>query len=86
MTGEITLRGEVLAIGGLNEKLIAAQRSGIGRVLIPRENEKDLADIPAKVKEGLTLIPVSTIEEGLPHVFAPPRGPSRAQAKEQAKE
>jgi len=69
MTGEITLRGDVLAIGGLNEKLIAAQRSGIARVLIPRENEKDLADIPAKVKEGLTLIPVSTIEEGLPHVF-----------------
>ena len=74
MTGEITLRGDVLAIGGLNEKLIAAQRSGIARVLIPRENEKDLADIPARVKEGLTLIPVSTIEEALPHVFAiPPR-------------
>ncbi len=73
MTGEITLRGDVLAIGGLNEKLIAAQRSGIARVLIPRENEKDLTDIPAKVKEGLTLIPVSTIEEGLAHVFAPVR-------------
>jgi ATP-dependent Lon protease len=86
MTGEITLRGDVLAIGGLNEKLIAAQRSGIGRVLIPRENEKDLADIPAKVKEGLTLIPVSTIEEGLRHVFAPARGLSRARAKKQAKE
>jgi ATP-dependent Lon protease len=83
MTGEITLRGDILAIGGLNEKLIAAQRSGIGRVLIPRENEKDLTDIPAKVKEGLTLIPVSTIEEGLRHVFAPTRGPSRARAKEQ---
>jgi ATP-dependent Lon protease len=71
MTGEITLRGDVLAIGGLNEKLIAAQRSGIAKVLIPRENEKDLTDIPAKVKEGLTLIPVSTIKEGLAHVFAP---------------
>jgi ATP-dependent Lon protease len=71
MTGEITLRGDVLAIGGLNEKLIAAQRSGIAKVLIPRENEKDLTDIPAKVKEGLTLIPVSTIKEGLVHVFAP---------------
>jgi len=69
MTGEITLRGDVLAIGGLNEKLIAAQRSGIARVLIPRENEKDLTDIPAKVKEGLTLIPVSTIKEGLAEVF-----------------
>jgi ATP-dependent Lon protease len=79
MTGEITLRGDVLAIGGLNEKLIAAQRSGIGRVLIPRENEKDLTDIPAKVKEGLTLIPVSTIEEGLRHVFATARSAPRGQ-------
>ena len=69
MTGEITLRGDVLAIGGLNEKLIAAQRNGIARVLIPRENEKDLAEIPAKVKEGLTLIPVGTIEEALKHIF-----------------
>jgi ATP-dependent Lon protease len=77
MTGEITLRGDVLAIGGLNEKLIAAQRSGITNVLIPRENEKDLADIPAKVKEGLTLIPVSTIEEGLPQVFSLSLRPSR---------
>ena len=82
MTGEITLRGDVLAIGGLNEKLIAAQRSGIARVLIPRENEKDLTDIPAKVKEGLTLIPVSTIEEGLPHVFASVRAaPGSRRAK-----
>ena len=78
MTGEITLRGDVLAIGGLNEKLIAAQRSGIGKVLIPRENEKDLTDIPARVKEGLTLIPVSTIEEGLLHVFGPTRPASGA--------
>jgi ATP-dependent Lon protease len=69
MTGEITLRGEVLAIGGLNEKLIAAQRSGLKTVLIPRENEKDLTEIPAKVKDGLTLIPVSTIEEALRHTF-----------------
>ena len=78
MTGEITLRGDVLAIGGLNEKLIAAQRNGIARVLIPRENEKDLAEIPAKVKEGLTLIPVGTIEEGLPHVFPRPRAKRRS--------
>jgi len=79
MTGEITLRGDVLAIGGLNEKLIAARRNGIARVLIPRENEKDLAEIPAKVKEGLTLIPVGTIEEGLAHVF-PARRPVRRRA------
>ena len=69
MTGEITLRGEVLAIGGLNEKLIAAQRSGITTVLIPQENVKDLTEIQAKVKEGLTIIPINKIEEALPHIF-----------------
>jgi ATP-dependent Lon protease len=70
MTGEITLRGEVLAIGGLNEKLIAAQRSGVTTVLIPAENRKDLAEIPAKVRAGLTLVPIGTIEEALHWVFA----------------
>ena len=70
MTGEITLRGDVLAIGGLNEKLLAAQRSGVATVLIPQENVKDLPEIQAKVKEGLTLVPISTIEEALPYVFA----------------
>jgi ATP-dependent Lon protease len=65
MTGEITLRGEVLAIGGLNEKLLAAQRSGISTVLIPAENEKDLREIPAPVKEGLKITPVKTIDEAL---------------------
>ncbi len=69
MTGEITLRGEVLSIGGLNEKLLAAQRSGITTVLIPQENMKDLSEIPDKVKEGLQLIPISRIEEALHHVF-----------------
>ena len=69
MTGEITLRGEVLAIGGLNEKLLAAQRSGIRKVIIPKENTKDLSEIPEKVKEGLTLLPVATIEEAIPMVF-----------------
>jgi ATP-dependent Lon protease len=73
MTGEITLRGEVLAIGGLNEKLLAAQRSGITTVLIPQENVKDLQEIPARVKEGLKLIPINRIEEALPHVFVPTR-------------
>jgi ATP-dependent Lon protease len=70
MTGEITLRGEVLAIGGLNEKLIAAQRSGVTTVLIPQENVKDLSEIQAKVKEGLTILPVNKIEEALQYVFA----------------
>jgi len=69
MTGEITLRGNVLAIGGLNEKLIAAQRGGIKTVIIPKDNEKDLAEIPEKVKAGLKIIPVATIMEALPWVF-----------------
>ena len=78
MTGEITLRGNILPIGGLNEKLLAAQRSGIKTVLIPNENEKDLAEIQAKVKEGLAIIPVATILEALPHVFGPARSKSAA--------
>ena len=69
MTGEITLRGNVLPIGGLNEKFLAAQRSGIKTVLIPKENVKDLTEIPEKVKEGLRIIPVETIEEAMQHVF-----------------
>ncbi|MCX7984534.1 MAG: endopeptidase La [Bacteroidetes bacterium] len=69
MTGEITLRGNVLPIGGLNEKLLAAQRSGIKTVLIPKENMKDLTEIPDKVKEGLTIVPVETIEEAVHYVF-----------------
>jgi len=69
MTGEITLRGNVLAIGGLNEKLLAAQRSGIKTVLIPKENEKDLIEIPEKVKEGLKIVPIETIADALPWVF-----------------
>lgn len=70
MTGEITLRGNVLPIGGLNEKLLAAQRSGIKTVLIPQENVKDLTEIPERVKEGLTIVPIETIEEAMKHVFA----------------
>ncbi|WP_245913424.1 endopeptidase La [Caenispirillum bisanense] len=65
MTGEITLRGRVLPIGGLKEKLLAALRGGIKRVLIPRDNEKDLAEIPDNVKRGLKIIPVSTVDEVL---------------------
>ncbi len=74
MTGEITLRGEVLSIGGLNEKLIAAQRSGMSMVLIPAENLKDLKEIPDRVKEGLTIIPINKIEDALRHVFGKGRG------------
>ncbi len=66
MTGEVTLRGNVLPIGGLKEKLLAALRGGIKTVLIPAENEKDLAEIPANVKAGLEIIPVSHVREVLP--------------------
>ncbi len=75
MTGEITLRGEVLAIGGLNEKLLAAQRSGITTVLIPAENEKDLREIPAPVKEGLKITPVKSIDEALTIAIANGKSP-----------
>ncbi|MBU2675831.1 MAG: endopeptidase La [Gammaproteobacteria bacterium] len=69
MTGEITLRGEVLPIGGLKEKLLAAHRGGIGKVLIPEENEKDLAEIPKNIKDKLTIVPVKWIDEVLEHAL-----------------
>ncbi|TPW33012.1 endopeptidase La [Martelella alba] len=69
MTGEITLRGRVLPIGGLKEKLLAALRGGIKKVLIPEENAKDLADIPDNVKNGMEIIPVSRIGEVLQHAL-----------------
>jgi len=65
MTGEVTLRGNVLPIGGLKEKLLAALRGGIKTVLIPADNEKDLLEIPDNVKEGLELIPVSNVMDVL---------------------
>ena len=65
MTGEVTLRGRVLPIGGLKEKLLAALRGGIETVLIPQENEKDLADVPASIKDGLKIVPVSHVDEVL---------------------
>ena len=69
MTGEVTLRGNALAIGGLKEKLLAALRGGITTVLIPEENEKDLADIPDNVKEGLQIIPVKHVSEVLKYAL-----------------
>ena len=75
MTGEITLRGRVTAIGGLKEKLLAALRSGVKTVLIPQENEKDLADVPQSVKDGLEIIPVSTFDEVLKHALIGPLTP-----------
>jgi ATP-dependent Lon protease len=72
MTGEVTLRGRVLPIGGLKEKLLAALRGGIKTVLVPQENEKDLADIPANIKEGLEIIPVSHVDQVLARALVSP--------------
>jgi ATP-dependent Lon protease len=70
MTGEITLRGRVLPIGGLKEKLLAALRGGLKTVVIPADNEKDLAEIPDNVKRGLKIIPARTVDEVLGHALA----------------
>jgi ATP-dependent Lon protease len=75
MTGEITLRGRVLPIGGLKEKLLAALRGGIKTVLIPKDNEKDLAEIPDNVKRGLSIIAVSTVDEVLSNALVGPLVP-----------
>ncbi|MBX9745189.1 MAG: endopeptidase La, partial [Chlamydiales bacterium] len=75
MTGEITLRGRILPIGGLKEKLLAALRGGIKVVVIPKDNEKDLAEIPANVKKGLKIIPVIRIEEVLSIALKEPLHP-----------
>ena len=69
MTGEITLRGKVLPIGGLKEKMLAAKRGGIKTVLIPKDNVKDLKDIPDNIKGNLEVIPVATISEVLKHAL-----------------
>jgi ATP-dependent Lon protease len=71
MTGEITLRGKVLAIGGLKEKLLAASRGGIKTVLIPEENAKDLKDIPENIKSKLDIRPVSNVDQVLDLSLAP---------------
>jgi ATP-dependent Lon protease len=80
MTGEITLRGEVLPIGGLKEKLLAAHRGGISKVLIPEENEKDLAEIPKNIKDKLEIVPVKWIDQVMEHALARqpvPEGPKK---------
>jgi len=75
MTGEVTLRGRVLPIGGLKEKLLAALRGGITTVLIPQENEKDLAEIPTNIREGLKIIPVRHVDEVLELALVRPTTP-----------
>ncbi|MTJ84139.1 MAG: endopeptidase La [Telmatospirillum sp.] len=75
MTGEITLRGRILPIGGLKEKLLAALRGGIKTVLIPKDNEKDLAEIPDNVKRCLTILPMATVDEVLHNALTAPLTP-----------
>jgi ATP-dependent Lon protease len=84
MTGEITLRGEVLPIGGLKEKLLAAHRGGIEIVLIPEENRKDLAEIPKNVKDKLDIRPVKWIDEVLQVALQHQPVPLSDEGKEQA--
>jgi len=74
MTGEITLRGRILPIGGLKEKILAAHRAGIKKVLIPSENEKDLKDIPKGISKQLKIIPVSHMDEVLPYALMTEKG------------
>jgi len=88
MTGEITLRGEILPIGGLKEKLLAAHRGGLTTVLIPHENEKDLVEIPMNIKDKLTIVPVKWIDQVLEHALVrvplPKPSPSDAESKSKA--
>jgi ATP-dependent Lon protease len=71
MTGEITLRGRVLPVGGIKEKLLAAHRMGIKKVLLPYENEKDLEDIPDKIKKKMEFVLVKSLDQVLEHALAP---------------
>jgi ATP-dependent Lon protease len=71
MTGEITLRGKVLPIGGVKEKVLAAHRAGIRRVILPKRNEADLEDVPEELRRELTVIPVDVVEEALAAALAP---------------
>jgi ATP-dependent Lon protease len=83
MTGEITLRGKVLPIGGLKEKILAAHRAGIKNIILPKDNEKDLADIPKTVLDSLNVYMVQTMDEVLKIALAEPLA-GRLPATEQA--
>ena len=85
MTGEITLRGKVLPIGGVKEKLLAAHRIGVTTVILPRENEKDLADVPKDVLEGIEVHLVDHIDEVLKLALVPPDAPPAQVAVERGR-
>ena len=90
MTGEVTLRGKVLRIGGLKEKVLAAARAGLGTVVMPAANEADLEDLPDNVRERMTFIPVETVDEVLKVALqegpAPPEQPDAAEGPAVRKE
>jgi ATP-dependent Lon protease len=69
MTGEITLRGEVLPVGGIKEKVLAAHRAGIRTIILPKKNEKDLVEIPDEIRQSLKFIPVETVDEVFQEAF-----------------
>ena len=81
MTGEITLRGEVFPIGGLNEKLLAAKKNGIKKVLIPQDNQIDLKEISSGILDGLTIVPVSTIYQAVEETLPVLNGKSKTKKK-----
>jgi ATP-dependent Lon protease len=81
MTGEITLRGQVLPVGGIKEKMIAAHRAGLKTIILPRRNELDLEDLPAEVRKALSFVPVQTVNEVLKASLEPPRRTSKKPAQ-----
>jgi len=80
MTGEVTLRGRVLPIGGLKAKVLAAHRAGLDTVILPKRNEHELDDVPADVREKMRFVPIEMIEEALEVMLAPPKGASKKKA------
>jgi ATP-dependent Lon protease len=81
MTGEVTLRGRVLPIGGLKEKLVAARRAGITHIIIPEGNAREIEEIPEDIRDGLQFHPVSTMDQVLAHALRPARVGAGAQAE-----
>ena len=85
MTGEITLTGLILGIGGLTEKLLAAKRFGIETVLIPKENEIDLKEVNVKVKKGMKIVSIEKLEDAIPYVFGKPKSKKSTKSKNKSK-